>query len=173
MIDVLVEAMGLKALARTGWLRRRVPEPESVAAHSWGVSLLVCVLLPEDLDRARALTYAALHDLPEVRVGDIAPSDGVSPAEKAEREHAAMAELGAQLPSHLLAAFEAYESQGDDEARFVRQLDRLDMALQALAYARAGHVGMAEFVDSAEAFIEHPSLMAMVHEIRRCWPAED
>jgi len=170
MIEVLVEAVGLKALARTGWVRCRVPDPESVAAHSWGVSLLVCVLLPEGMDRAKALTYATLHDLPEVRVGDIAPSDGVSPEDKARQEHAAMADLGRQLPDHVAAAFAAYEAQADEEARFVRQLDRLDMALQALAYARAGHPGLDEFVDSADAFIEHPALTPLVAQIRQRWP---
>ncbi|MFT5458801.1 MAG: putative hydrolase of HD superfamily, partial [Myxococcota bacterium] len=67
MIDALVETMALKALRRAGWVRAGVTSPESVAAHSWGVAWLVLVLLPRELNRERALTYALLHDLPEVR----------------------------------------------------------------------------------------------------------
>ena len=66
MTERLLEALGLKALPRTGWVRTGVPAPESVAAHSWGVSWLVLVLLPPHLDRHLALAYAVLHDLPDV-----------------------------------------------------------------------------------------------------------
>src|SRR5690606_14882322 len=142
----LIEAVGLKALPRTGWVRRGIAGPESVAAHSWGVAWLVLALLPPALDRGRALAYAVLHDLPEVRVGDLTPSDGVAPAEKARREHAAMDGLCASLP-HLAATWRAYEAQADPEARFVRQLDRLDMAIQAVAYERAGHGRLDDFFE--------------------------
>lgn len=161
MIDLLLEAARLKALDRTGWVRKGVPSPESVAAHSWGVSWLVLLLLPDDLDRGRALTYAALHDLPEVRVGDLAPSDGVAPEDKARREHTAMADLCRAHP-HLVGAWEAYEAQADAESRFVRQLDRLDMAIQAVVYAEAGAEGMNEFLASAAEVIEHPALAAVL-----------
>jgi putative hydrolases of HD superfamily len=166
--EALVEALGLKALPRAGWLRERVPAPESVAAHSWGVSWLVLVLLPPHLDRRRALTYAVLHDLPEVRAGDRTPHDGVSHAEKSRAEHAAMVGLCAGLPNggELLSTWEAYEAQGDEEARFVRQLDRLDMALQAVRYAREGTTGLAEFLDSAEAGLTDPVLLALLRDLR-------
>ena len=65
---------------------------------------LVLVLLPAGMDRARALAYAVLHDLPEVRTGDLMPSDPVTPSEKAAREHAAMAALAAPLVAHGIAA---------------------------------------------------------------------
>lgn len=167
MIDPLVEALGLKALPRAGWVRRGVPHPESVAAHSWGVAWLVLVLLPEDLELQRALTYAVLHDLPEVHTGDVTPHDGLDATTKAAREHVAMAELCAQLPrgAALLATWEAYEAQADPEARFVRQLDRLDMALQAAAYSeRSGH--LLEFVDSAATAISDPNLVALLARLR-------
>jgi putative hydrolase of HD superfamily len=140
-VDALLEALQLEALDRAGWVRRGIARPESVAAHAWGVPWLVLVLAPPGLDRARALTYAVLHDLPEVRVGDLTPADGVSPEDKAGRERAAMVGLSEALPggAALAAAWQAYGAQADEEARFVRQLDRLDMALQAVAYAQAGH----------------------------------
>lgn len=159
----LVEILRLKALDRAGWVRRGVPAPESVAAHSWGVAWLVLVLLPPELDRGRALTYAVIHDLAEVRVGDITPLDGV--ADKHEREAAAMAAMCAERPD-LLAIWRAYEAQADDEARFVRELDRMDMALQALAYHRAGNSGMMELVESAAKVVRHPGLRPMLEEIR-------
>jgi len=165
-LDTLVEILGLKALDRAGWVRVGVPGPESVAAHSWGVGWLALALAPLHLDRGRYLAYAVLHDLAEVRVGDLTPADGVSKAEKHDRESRALAELLAGRPD-LLAVANAYEAQADEEARFVRQLDRLDMALQALAYHRAGRAGMAEFVESAGRVITDPALRPVFEAIRR------
>jgi putative hydrolases of HD superfamily len=161
-LDALVEAARLKRLPRAGWVRAGVPAPESVAAHSWGVSLLVVVFAPPDLDLGLALTYAALHDLAEVRVGDLMPSDNVPRHEKARREHEAMRGLAPAL----LARWEAYEAQQDPAARFVRQCDRLDMAITALAYAREGATGMWEFVESGSAVVDHPALRPTLDTIR-------
>lgn len=163
-LQTLCEALGLKALPRAGWVQRGVPQPESVAAHSWGVAWLVLTLLPPELSRERALTYAVLHDLPEVRVGDLTPADGVPAHDKAAREAAAMQAMCARQP-HLIAAWSAYEAQGDPEARFVRELDRLDMALQALVYAQAGHPGMGDFVASAGRVVAHPALRPILDDI--------
>ena len=166
-LDGLLETQGLKALLRAGWVRVGVPAPEDVAAHSWGVSLLVLALLPTGLDRGRALSYAVLHDLPEVRAGDITPSDNVSAQDKAAREHAAMEALGKNLPPHLQALWLEYEAQQTAEARFVRQLDRVDMALQALHLHRQGQAHMAQFVESAVRFVDDPALVPLLAEIAR------
>ena len=48
---------------------------------------------------------------------------------------------------------EATIAQGDAEAQFVRQLDRFDMALQAVAYAEGGGHDLREFLTSAAAVI--------------------
>ena len=90
LLDQLLAAVELKEVRRAGWVLRAIEDAESVAAHSWGISMLVVALLPDDLDLSRALAYAALHDLAEVRTGDLTPADGVSSSEKLERETAAM-----------------------------------------------------------------------------------
>lgn len=165
LVDTLLEAVTLKHVARAGWVLRGIEAPESVAGHSWGIAWLVLALLPPELDRGRALTYAALHDLAEVRTGDVTPHDGIAPLEKHAAERAAMAAVCAPLP-HLFLSWQAYEEQRDPEARFVKQLDRLDMAIQAIAYARQGHPGMDEFVDSADAFITDPALRDLLAHLR-------
>jgi putative hydrolase of HD superfamily len=168
MIDALLEAARLKALDRAGWVRCGIARPESVAAHSWGVSWLVMALLPAELEQGRALAYAVLHDLPEVRVGDLMPSDGVDGAAKLKRERAAMAALCRTLPGGdgLLATWEAYEAQADPEARFVRQLDRLDMALQAVVYREEHGTDLGEFLESAADVIDHPALATIIEQLR-------
>jgi len=157
--------MGLKALDRAGWVRAGLSNSESVAAHSWGVAFLTLVLLPDSLDRSRALTYAILHDLAEVRVGDLTPHDNVPAQEKAEREERAMTAICESLPPHLLQAWKSYEAQSDPEARFVRQLDRLDMALQATVY-ESGGLDLDAFKASAASAIDDPNLATLLEELR-------
>ncbi len=167
-LDVLLEALRLKALPRAGWVRKGVPSPETVASHSWGVAWLVLALAPEGIDLAKALSYATLHDLAEVRVGDITPADRMAPEEKSRREHEAVAKLTAALRRPDLAAlWEAFENGADREARLVRELDRLDMALQALAHHEAGRPGMREFFESAERVVRDPALRPWLDAIGR------
>jgi len=158
---VLDLALGLKAVDRAGWAHVALQSPESVAAHSWGVAWLGLVLAPPHLDRERVLALALLHDLPEVVVGDITPHDGVSAADKADAEHTAAAHLlGAR--ADLWGLWEDYEKNRSAEAHFVHELDKLDMALQALHYARTQGVCGDEFVASARRQITTPELVAVL-----------
>ena len=167
-LSIHLEVTQFKSLHRAGWVRCGIPHPESVAGHSWGMSWLVLNLLPENLDVGKALSYAALHDLPEVRTGDLMPHEVISIHEKHEGERAAMRSICADLPrgSNLLSLWERYESQSDAESRFVRQLDRLDMAIQAVAYHQQGWEGMIDFIDSAETDIEEAHLLQMINALR-------
>ncbi|MEN0061535.1 MAG: HD domain-containing protein [Myxococcota bacterium] len=171
-IEQLLEAVRLKELPRAGWVRQGLHHPESVAGHSWGVAWLVLALLPDELDQTRALTYAVLHDLPEVRVGDLTPHDLIPREEKARREQAAMHGLtaGTDRGTRLARLWEAYEDQTDPEAQFVRQLDRLDMALQAVHYAERQpqrRDDLVEFLTSAAKVIEHPTLVPLLEALKR------
>ena len=99
------EWLHLKHVLRTGWVRAGVESPESVAAHSWGMSILAMHLCPEELDRMRVLEMCLVHDLPEVKVGDLTPHDDTS--NKSRDENEAMKKLAPQW----LALFEEYEAQ--------------------------------------------------------------
>lgn len=146
----LLDGLRLKAVPRAGWKRVGVTHPEPVAAHSWGICWLVLTLCPPHLDRGAALAIATLHDLAEARVGDITPHDGVPKAEKHRREVEAIEAMLADLPNgaELLERWWDYERGRTPEGRWVKALDKLEMALQAAIYAAEG-VPTAEFVQSA------------------------
>ena len=160
-LDQLLAGLPLKHLPRAGWNRVGIASPESVASHSWGMAWLVLCLCPSDLDRGRCLALATLHDLPEVLVGDITPHDPVSRPEKHAREDRAASKLLRNRPD-LYALFVEYAQQASAEARFVRDLDKLDMALQALVYA--ADASTVEFVESALAAVHSPAIRALVEE---------
>ncbi|MCB9567748.1 MAG: HD domain-containing protein [Myxococcales bacterium] len=162
----LVEILGLKALPRAGWVRAGVAAPESVAAHSWGVAWLVLALAPPSIDRGRALAIAVIHDLAEVRVGDLTPHDRVTRADKVALEEAALVGLlaGLDRAAELAALWLDYESGASAEARFVKACDRLDMALQAQAYAASDGIDPREFIASALAGLGDPELRALIDD---------
>ena len=146
------EWLGLKSILRTGWVRAGVESPESVAAHSWGMSVLAMHLCPPELDRMRVLEMCLVHDLPEVEVGDLTPHDDTS--SKSEDEHRAMKRLAPQW----LDLFEEYEAQNTEEAKFVKYLDKLDMALMARIYEDNQGIDLSEFIASAREVIGETNL---------------
>lgn len=143
MRDLLMAYFGLKDVLRQGWVNAGVESPESVAAHSWGMAILALKLCPPELNLERVLTLCLVHDLPEVVVGDLTPSDDRS--NKAEDERAAMA----QLAPEWVPLLDEYEAQSSPEAVFVRSLDKMDMALQAKLYMAQSELDLTQFIDSA------------------------
>jgi len=147
--ELLIEALRLKELPRAGWLRVGVKDPESVASHSWGVAWLALVLCPSNLDPQRVLELAIIHDLPEVITGDITPHDEITTEEKASAENLAAAKLFS-TNGRLGALWNEYCEHQTPEAQFVHELDKLDMALQAIRYNQRDDINTVEFIDSAK-----------------------
>lgn len=137
-LELAFAATALKDVERAGWVLRNVAHPESVADHSYGTALL-CLLYAEDsgVDVGRAVTVALVHDLAEVVTGDhVARADPadreVTEAVKAAAEREAVASLPAS--DTFAAAWLEYENRSTPEAVFVRDMNLIDMCLQALRY---------------------------------------
>jgi len=165
------ECARLKQLFRQGWLQHGVPEAscESVADHAFGVVLLALFLVDEyfpELDRNKVLLMAILHDLAEAYVGDLTPADDVTPAEKHQRENDALERITKDL--HMGVTYREiwheFEAQQSPEARFVKQIDRLEMALQASRYENNGY-SLAPFFASAEQALSDERLKTLLREI--------
>jgi putative hydrolase of HD superfamily len=143
MLDFFIRALQLKNETRTGWVLRGVHDPESVADHSWG-SAYLCLLYAAEagVDRARAVEMALVHDLAEAVTGDVATrvvemNDKKANADKRSREAAAMDELTAVEAGTLRLVrelWEEYEAGATPAARFVRDMNMIDMCAQALTY---------------------------------------
>lgn len=166
--------MRLKRLYRQGWLKRGLPEGlcESVAEHSFGTALLALLIAGQGgdggslgrLDVSKAALLALVHELGEAFAGDITPVDGVSreDKERLEREAIHRALEGHPDLEWFLSLWEEFESGSSPEALFVRQLDRLEMGLQAALQDAEGFEGMGEFYDSARRTVKEPRLLSML-----------
>lgn len=166
-------AIALKATPRQGWLDRGIDrcDAESVADHSLAVALLAWAAAVErraageELDPARVMALAILHDLPEAEVGDIPPyvpgelpsvetdearaaflnqrhvRDAARTAAKHAAEDATMQRLLAKLPPHAAETLEKLWLELREgvtpEARFLKEVDRLEAFLQSRAYSAA------------------------------------
>ncbi|NLJ10948.1 MAG: HD domain-containing protein [Treponema sp.] len=169
-----IRMIDLKGLYRQGWLKRGVPEgrAESVADHSFGTALLAVLLadtLRTDpdfagLDRQRCIEMALVHELGEVYVGDLTPVDGVSREDKYRQEREAFIKVVEGLPNgkELLTLWEDFETGASPEARFIRQLDRLEMGIQAALLKAEGYQRMDEFLKSAHKTVTHKNLKAIL-----------
>lgn len=174
LVEAFFELNHLKQLYRQGWLRRGIPEErcESVAEHVFSMAVLgwwlVDASFPE-LDRERVLRMVLAHELGEIYTGDIVPADGVAAEEKHRREREALLRVVGKLPrgEETLALWEEFERGETPEARFVRQLDRLEMGFQAAVYQAQGAGEMGEFFASAEAALEDPRLRAAFEELSK------
>lgn len=160
-LDALLTAYRLKDERRTGWQLRGVDDPESVAGHSWGVALLTLAYADDaGVDADEALRLAVLHDVGEAEVGDVPTradpnhQPGVSREEKERREHETVATLADALGEDLLADWTAYEERDSPAARFVKDMDLVDMCVQALYYEQAARYDPSE----DDAFTEYDRL---------------
>lgn len=164
----------LKTTPRTGWVRRQVPSYESVADHSWRVAAMAALLFDSnDIDGMRndhpprssssssdsSVVMAIVHDLAECIVGDICPEDQIT--NKHEREANAMKQIVHLLRkangAHqtLEAAFEDYEARRSSESQLVKDLDGLDMILQAAEYEeRYGLDNLDDFFQPRKCYYE-------------------
>jgi putative hydrolases of HD superfamily len=175
LIAAYFELDQLKQLYRQGWLRRGVaPEQcESVAEHVFAMTMLAWWLVDAyypNLDRSKILRMVLVHELGEIYAGDITPGDQVDRAEKLRQERQGLIEVTGKLPgggAEYLALWEEFEAGETREAKFVRQVDRLEMAFQAAVYRRLGYAGMAEFFASADAAVELPELREILAELER------
>ena len=149
LLQSLLELQHLDRVPRMGFVLRGVADPESVAEHLWHVAMLVWTLGRgvEGLHLGRALAMALVHDVGEVRLGDLpmTTSKYFEPGAKAAAETKAVVELmqpfGDQ-PQQLLAELQARETP---EARLVKDCDKLQLMLKVAHYERHGARGLEEF----------------------------
>ena len=149
LLDLLLELQTLDRVPRSGYFLRGISDCESVSEHTFHLALLVWFLAGEEpaVDRARAVELALMHDLAELRIGDL-PRTATTylPADvKHAAERRAAADILAPADPRATALYEEYEDGATAEARFVRACDKLQLMIKVTVYESWGHRGLAEF----------------------------
>lgn len=133
----------LEALPRTGWVVSGVPDPESVAAHTYEVALValwIAESIPDAVDTERVLRIALLHDVGEALMTDLPRpvKEFVGRERIAEAESTAIARVLADTPTPWTRHAKEYREAATLEARIVKAADSVQMLARALLYQSRG-----------------------------------
>ena len=134
-LDFILEADKEKTILRqthlTGYLRQ-----ENDAEHAWHMAMMVYLLKEyanEEIDLAKTMMMALIHDIVEIDAGDTYAYDSAGKATQAERERLAADRIFGMLPEdqavELRSLFDEFEACQTPEAKFVRAMDNLQPIL--------------------------------------------
>ena len=150
----------LKTTKREGWRRFNISHGESVSDHMYRMSIMTMLAPPSlaaKINIPHCTKMALVHDMAESLVGDITPVDTqVSKSEKARRETEVMEYISQTLLGHvhggvagkdLMDVFREYEDNQTMEAKFVHDIDKMELLLQTVEYERShgGQLDLSEF----------------------------
>lgn len=133
----------LKTQPRTGWIDKGIPvaKTESISDHMYRMSLISMALPTDTISIDKCVKIALIHDIAEALVGDITPFGGVTKEEKHRRESATidylvelMREYNPRFAREMKELWLAYENILCLEARYVKDIDKLEMITQAWEY---------------------------------------
>lgn len=172
ILDFFKIAANLKNIPRQGWIDKiGITDPESVADHTFSMTIISMIISDiENYNSDKILKMVLLHDLAESIVGDIMPGQ-ISKEKKKELEDDAFGKIISKLPDNIqkqyLQIWQEYQENNSKEARFVHQIDKLEMALQAKLYEKNGHSKekLEAFYDSADLEINDPKLKELFRKI--------
>ncbi len=158
LLDLFLELQTLDRVPRSGYALRGIAEPESVSEHSFHLAFMVWSLADAepDIDAGRAVALALVHDLVEVRTGDLprTVAHAFPEGAKARAEAAVGKDLLAPLGSRGADLFAEYQAKETLEARFVSACDKLQVRVKASVYESWGARGLDDFWDGFEAWCD-------------------
>lgn len=173
LIDFAKEVGKLKSVKRSGWLLHGIKNPESVAEHTFRVAVLAMVLAPKfGLDSEKVLKMALLDDLAEGIVGDLVVERGHTPGKRNHQhtlEKKALRKIFSLVDDgqKFISLWEELQAKKTQEARLVKQVERLEMAIQALEYeSKNKNQNLQEFFDNAEMHIKDKELVGFFEELK-------
>lgn len=172
-IEFLSKIGKSKKIVRSGWIREKIKDPESVAEHSFLLSVLAMVLADQlGIDKEKLIKMAILHDLGQVITGDVVWSRGriidmKKQTEKIEQEKKGIAQVFKIIgrSNEYVEIFEEMIERTSQEAKIFWELDKLEMTLQALEYERDQNKNLDEFFVNADLQIQSSHLRKILKEI--------
>ncbi|UCG95244.1 MAG: HD domain-containing protein [archaeon] len=167
LIEFLHRVGELKHLKRAGWIMWGVKDPESVAEHSFRVTLMALILSEKmGFDKDKCVKMAIVHDLSEILAGDMTPYDEISEGGKHEKEEEAIKKLTEKLhDKEILELWNEYEERKTPEAKFVYEADKLEMLLQAYEYEKEQKVDLQDFWEMHKEKIKNPELRKILKSL--------
>lgn len=132
-------------------MKRDITGPESIADHMYRMGLMALIASDTPgVNRDKCIKMAIVHDIAEAIVGDITPSDGVPKVEKSRMEKEALEQMckllgGGPRADEIHELWMEYEENSTNEAKVVKDFDKIEMILQAMEYEKEQDKDLEEF----------------------------
>lgn len=183
LLNALLSHYAIKSEPRLGWVRKNACDKlqenpcETVASHMWGVAYLVTKLChhpkfpKEEFNTLLAVEMALIHDLAEAYTSDITPVDNISEETKHKFEQEGMMVmfnkkgLTPEMRDRHLDVYNSYESKSSNEAKFVKDCDRLDFMLHGFFLETQNYHGFEEFYVNSMTKPFHVELVRELSEL--------
>lgn len=164
-----------KRLLRSGFVREKVVNPESVAEHSFRTGFIAMVLsnkVGNNLNKDKLIRMALIHDIGEIITGDVVVQRGeiidlALRDSKEEQERIGIKKIFNQIQEGEIYAeiFEEMIARKSPEAKIFWQFDKLDLAITALEYEEEQGKQLDEFFLDANTHMKEPLLKKILYKI--------
>lgn len=156
----------LKELKRTGWVKRKFKNPESIADHSFMVTLLAYLFAKENkLNVNKCIKLALIHDLGESIIGDIVTYNKTKDfkIKKQELELKAINKLSKLTKNKELEnLFKELLQNKTKESKFVHELDKLDVFIQSKIYSKRGDSDYESFKNEIKKIVTYKNIKDII-----------
>lgn len=109
-----------------------------------------------EFDLNKVIRMTLIHDIAETITGDYTPYDKIDPAVKKQQEIETIQYLASYLPDKqadtLTSLFNEYEERQSPESVLVKEIDRLDLIIQAFSYEKSQFKNTGKVPDFEEFF---------------------
>ena len=140
-------AIELKDKIRSGWKVWNIEKErvESVAEHIYGVCILAIAIDSEfdlDVDIYKIIVMLVLHEIEEIKIGDLTPFDKVTKQERRITGRQAVEEILATLnkKAQYIELIEEFETMETKEAIFAKMCDKLEADIQCKLYCEGNYM---------------------------------
>ncbi|MFP4116814.1 MAG: HD domain-containing protein [Candidatus Aenigmatarchaeota archaeon] len=170
LVDFLFEVGELKKESRSGWHRISVPDPESVAEHSFRATVVGYFLAREEgVDENEVVKMLLFHDVPETRIGDLEKVEMVYHG-KDRAEDKAIEDQSKKIPGKYGEEYreilEGFNHGDSEEAIVARDADLIECAIQAKEYVKDGNEGAEFWIETIDGQLETETAKEMLGRIK-------
>lgn len=168
LINTYGYILKLKKIKRRGWLLNEIKDIESVADHIFALAFLAVYLIKEDeYDLKKVLVQIIIHEIAETTIGDITPNDNITYEQKQIIEKKAAYEILTEIDKtgELYSYWEDFELKNSKEGIIVKDLDKLELVLQAYSYENEEKKNLNEFYLNAKRLVSNKKIYELIQEL--------
>lgn len=137
----------LKQKVRSGWDSKHWnisnDRIERISEHCVGTIALAIALRSEfefDINLDKVISILCVHEVGEIKIGDITPFDDITPEQKEKIEHEAIIEVigNLQKRDNIINSIFEFDKRETNESKFAYYCDKLEADIQAKIYQDMG-----------------------------------